>query len=157
MFPVRRYPFEVENSWYSAKADIVSFEPEELFGTKLRALLQRRKNRDLFDIHEGMKELSLYPDRLIACLEHYLNIEGVSIGRAAAEQRLLERLQRSLTEDVVPLLPVGVTFSEEDAVVAIERILQELVPRLRGESWRRSGEFIEAIRADRHPNFLRKR
>ena len=54
----RRYPFEVDSDWYSARTEIVSFEPEELFGTKLRALLQRRRNRDLFDLHEGLEQLS---------------------------------------------------------------------------------------------------
>jgi predicted nucleotidyltransferase component of viral defense system len=43
LYDLRNYPFEVENPWYAAKTEIVSFEPEELFGTKLRALLQRRK------------------------------------------------------------------------------------------------------------------
>lgn len=49
----RRYPFAVVSDWYSAQAELLSFEPEELFGTKLRALLQRRRSRDLFDLHHG--------------------------------------------------------------------------------------------------------
>lgn len=36
LYGVRAYPFAMENGWYSGKADIQSFEPEELFGTKLR-------------------------------------------------------------------------------------------------------------------------
>jgi hypothetical protein len=40
---VRRYPFAVESDWYCAKTEIAFLEPEELFGTKLRALLQRRR------------------------------------------------------------------------------------------------------------------
>ena len=154
-FPVRRYPFKVDSAWYSGKVDIVSFEPEELFGTKFRALLQRRKNRDLFDLSEGLKQLNMDSAKLIRCFEHYLGLEGVIIGRAAAEQRLLERLERSLTEDVVPLLPAGITFSDDEAVAAIERIWHDLVPRLRGEPWKLSGEFIDAIRVQRYPNFLR--
>lgn len=50
---VRRAPepdHAVENDWCSGETEIVSFVPEELFGTKLRALLQRRRNRDLFDL-----------------------------------------------------------------------------------------------------------
>lgn len=50
---IRHYPFVVESDWFSGKAVIASFEPEELFGTKLRALLQRRKSRDLFDTAGG--------------------------------------------------------------------------------------------------------
>jgi hypothetical protein len=41
----RTYPFAVHNGWYDGSTSLVSFEPEELFATKLRALLQRRKNR----------------------------------------------------------------------------------------------------------------
>jgi hypothetical protein len=47
------YPFVVEGDWYQANVQIASFTAEELFGTKLRALLQRRKNRDMFDLHYG--------------------------------------------------------------------------------------------------------
>lgn len=36
----KEYCYAVENSWYRARVPVVSFEPEELFGTKLRALLQ---------------------------------------------------------------------------------------------------------------------
>ena len=36
------------------------FTPEELFGTKLRALLQRRKNRDMFDLHYALERLASY-------------------------------------------------------------------------------------------------
>ncbi|HWJ36489.1 MAG TPA: nucleotidyl transferase AbiEii/AbiGii toxin family protein [Steroidobacteraceae bacterium] len=51
---LKKYPFAVDSSWYQGKADLASFEAEEIFGTKLRALLQRRKNRDLFDLNEGL-------------------------------------------------------------------------------------------------------
>ena len=155
VFPVRRYPFGVENAWYQGRTEIVSFEPEELFGTKLRALLQRRKNRDLFDLNEGLKQLNMDSAKLIRCFEHYLSLEGVTIGRAAAEQRLLERLEFSLTEDVAPMLPAGITFDDDEAVAAVGRVWTELVPRLHGDPWKLSDEYIEAVRAKRYPGFLR--
>lgn len=37
---------------------------------KLRALLQRRKNRDLFDLHHGLDQLAMDLDKLIACFDH---------------------------------------------------------------------------------------
>lgn len=57
------YPFELANGRHHAKTDIASFEPEELFGTKLRALLQRQQGRDLFDLNEGLKHLRRAPRR----------------------------------------------------------------------------------------------
>lgn len=76
LFGIKSYPFAVDSDWYRGKAEIASFEPEELFGTKLRALLQRRKNRDLFDLRHGLDRLALDPDKLMACFEHYLALEG---------------------------------------------------------------------------------
>jgi predicted nucleotidyltransferase component of viral defense system len=64
---LKSYPFAVDNDWYQAKAEIASFTPEELFGTKLRALLQRRKNRDMFDLHYALEQLSIDDDKLVAC------------------------------------------------------------------------------------------
>ena len=98
----KAFPFEMGSGWHQAKAEIVSFEPEEIFGTKLRALLQRHKNRDLFDLNQGLLQLDLKPDQLIACFQHYLVQEGHAISRANAEERMLKKLSQSLTEESRP-------------------------------------------------------
>ena len=154
---IRRYPFAVESSWYQGKTNVASFEPEELFGTKLRALLQRRKNRDLFDLNEGLKQLEMTPDKLIACFEHYLKLEGKPITRAAAEQRMLEKLTRSLTEDIGPLLSTGVRFNDDDAIDAFEKVWIELIIKIKGDAWKLTDKAIEELRQKRYPDLLRKR
>lgn len=110
LYGLRRYPFAIDSDWYRARAELVSYEPEELFGTKLRALLQRHKNRDLFDLDQGLLQSDLETNRVVAAFEHYLKLEDLTISRANAEERMLKKLNRSLTEDVVPLLPAGITF-----------------------------------------------
>jgi len=154
LYGIKKYPFEVDSSWYRAKTEIVSFEPEELFGTKLRALLQRRKNRDLFDLNEGLKQLSMNPDKLIACFEHYLAFDGKPITRAVAEQRMLEKLARSLTDDIAPLLPTGVTFTEDDAIDAFGKVWTELVTRIKGDPWKLTDKVVEELRRKKHPSLL---
>lgn len=148
------YPFAVENDWYGGKTEIVSFAPEELFSTKLRALLQRRKNRDLFDLHHGLDELALDTDKLIACFDHYLVLEGKPISRAIAEQRMLEKLTRSLTEDIAPLLPAGIRFDDGDAVLAFERVWRELIVRLKGDAWKLTGKALDELRGGKYPGLL---
>ncbi len=155
LYGIKPYPFEIEGSWYQAKTEIISFEPEELFGTKLRALLQRRKNRDLFDLHEGLKQLSMDTDKLITCFEHYLVLEGKPISRAIAEQRMLEKLRRSLTEDIAPLLPVGIRFDDDAAMDAFNHVWMELITRIKGESWKLSEQVIDDLRKERMPSLLR--
>jgi predicted nucleotidyltransferase component of viral defense system len=139
---IRSYPFALENDWYLGKADIQSFAPEELFGTKLRALLQRNKGRDLFDLHYGLEQLSLA-------------LEGKPISRAVAEQRMLEKLTRSLTEDIRPLLPTGVRFDDDVAVTAFEHVWKELISRIEGEPWKLTDKALDELRR-RRPGLLRR-
>jgi len=154
VYGVKAYPFVLNSRWHSARTSVLSFEPEELFGTKLRALLQRWKNRDLFDLYIGLKELPLDTARLMACFEHYLALEGRPITRANAEQRMLGKLSRSLTEDVSPLLPVGVQFDENAAVDAFSLVWRQLIARIEGSPWKSSGQVIEELRNGRIPNLL---
>ena len=153
---IRQYPFAVDSSWYQGKTNIASFEPEELFGTKLRALLQRRKNRDLFDLNEGLKQLAMSPEKLISCFDHYLKLEGKPITRAIAEQRMLEKLTRSLTEDIVPLLAAGGHFNDDDAIDAFETVWAELVVKIKGDTWKLTDQAIEELRQKKYPNLLKK-
>jgi len=155
LYDIKQYPFEIDSRWHQAKIEIASFEPEELFGTKLRALLQRRKNRDLFDLHEGLKQLSMDPDKLIACFVHYLALEGKPISRANAEQRMLEKLRRSLTEDIAPLLPAGVQFNDDDAMAAFNNVWTELIARIKGDPWKLSEQVIDDLRKEKMPDLLR--
>ena len=157
LYGLKDYRFGIEGSWHRAETTIRSFEPEELLGTKLRALLQRRKSRDLFDLNEGLRQLTIDPDKLIACFEHYLALQGTEISRAMAEQRMLEKLNRSLTEDIAPLLPAGVMFTDEHAIAAFEKIWFELIGRIKGEPWRLSERTIESIRKAKFPTFLDRR
>lgn len=48
--PPIEIPFGVENPWFTGEAAIPTFSREEMLATKLRALLQRNKGRDLFDL-----------------------------------------------------------------------------------------------------------
>lgn len=155
LYGVKKYPFEVNNGWYQASTEIISYEPEELFGTKLRALLQRRKNRDLFDLDRALTQLSMDCQKVIEAFHHYLSLQDLSITRAMAEQRMLEKLQRSLTEDITPLLPAGISFSEEDAIQAFGNVWRHLIILIPGEPWKLTEKAVEQLRDKNIPNLLR--
>lgn len=154
MYGIQLYPFELDNPWYAAKVNVTAFEPEEIFGSKLHALLQRRKNRDLFDMHEGLCRLSLDRDKVISCFTHYMMLEGNLISRAVAEQRMLQKLDSNLTDDIGPLLPVGAKYNYDDAVAAFNIVWRELIPRLEGDPWKLSEETIAKFRDKQVPNLL---
>jgi len=156
LYGLMAYPFLMENDWYSAEAEIVAFTPEELFGTKLRALPQRRKSRDLFDLYHGLDQVNLNLEKVIACFGHYLALEGKPISRALAEQRMLQKLTHSLTEDIEPLLPASIRFNEGDVVSAFERVWKELIIRIKGDAWKLTGKVVDELRAGRYPQLFSK-
>jgi predicted nucleotidyltransferase component of viral defense system len=65
------YPFEVESDWFSGKANIRTYSINELLGTKLRALYQRSKGRDLFDIDYSRQNINLNYEHIITCFKEY--------------------------------------------------------------------------------------
>ena len=46
----RNVRFDVVSPWHSGTAEALTYEPEELLGTKLRVLYQRKRGRHLFDL-----------------------------------------------------------------------------------------------------------
>jgi hypothetical protein len=83
-------------------------------------------------------------------------MDGKPITRAIAEQRMLEKLTRSLTEDIIPLLPPDIQFGDEEAIIAFETIWIEIIQKLPGEAWKLSAKAIEELRLKAHPNLLRR-
>jgi predicted nucleotidyltransferase component of viral defense system len=66
-------PFEVKSSWFNGECNLITYKLEELLGTKLRALYQRRKGRDLYDLWKALTTSNLNPDLLIKCYKEYMN------------------------------------------------------------------------------------
>jgi predicted nucleotidyltransferase component of viral defense system len=68
-----KIPFAVESSWFNGSCYITTYQLEELLGTKVRALYQRRKGRDLFDLHKAFaaKE-QLDIEKLVQCYLEYM-------------------------------------------------------------------------------------
>lgn len=147
-------PFAMDNPWHKAEVELATYTPDELFSTKLRALLQREKNRDLFDLHHGLDQLKLDPGQVVAGCEYYLAEQDLAISRANAEERMLKKLTRSLIEDIHPLLPPGVTFDEGTALRAFERVWRDLIARMKGEPWKLTEKALGELRAGKYPTLL---
>ena len=65
------FPFEIESEWFSGKAEIKTYNINELLGTKLRALYQRSKGRDLFDLDYSRRKIDLDIEQIILCFKEY--------------------------------------------------------------------------------------
>ena len=67
---------------------------------------------------------------------------------------MLKKLNQSLTEDIAPLLPAGVSFTDDDAIAAFGRVWGELIRRIPGDPWKSSQTVIDEIRKAKIPALL---
>ena len=134
-------PLEIENPWFSGKADISAFSREEMLATKLRALLQRDKGRDLYDLAHALEVFEdLNVDRIIEIFARYLGLSGQTISRAQAQERMFAKLANPrFLLDIRPLLPAAQAeaLTEESTAASFRRVFTILVDRLPGEPWGR--------------------
>lgn len=61
----------VDSPWFEGAADVPTFCASEMIATKIRALYQRSKSRDLFDLWLAFAELGIEPAEIAACFETY--------------------------------------------------------------------------------------
>jgi len=131
MNPVR---FGVTNPWFTGECDIGTFQVDELLATKLRALFQRRKGRDLFDLWLCIDQGLVDPQRLVDCFAQYMDREGHPVTRAQFEQNLHHKeADPTFLSDIRPLLRPGLAYDAEAAIAVVRRSLIELLP---GDPWR---------------------
>ncbi len=62
----------VASRWWSGEAPIPTFVLDEMMSTKLRALYQRRKGRDLFDLWLVLTSGEMTPAEIVGGLDHYM-------------------------------------------------------------------------------------
>lgn len=100
--PLIRIPYQVESSWFTGGADVLTFTIDEVLATKIRALFQRSKGRDLFDLWLAMTQLGVPASSIVKAFTPY-RPDGYTRGRA--EQNLREKLERrAFREDIRPLV-----------------------------------------------------
>lgn len=69
---LQKVPFEVQNSWFNGRCELTTYALEELVGTKLRALYQRKKGCDLFDLQMTLRSGKLDVSRVLECYNQYM-------------------------------------------------------------------------------------
>lgn len=123
-------PFKVDSSWFRGSCNITTYQLEELLGTKLRALYQRRKGRDLFDLHKAftLKE-SLHTGNLIKC---YLEYMKFSVGNSPSQKHFIDNMELKMKDseflgDITALIRPTEKYDQNDAY---EHITTELLMKL---------------------------
>ena len=142
---LKMHELSVDSLWFKGEAEIHVYQIEELLGTKLRALYQRRKGRDLFDLVASHNSSSLLNwDHIIKCFNVYMEKEGKRVTRAEFEENMYYKLQDPFfLNDITPLLSTQLSekYSPE---IGAELLNTTVFPRLSGETWKMPEESKKA-------------
>jgi len=131
-------PYSIENPWVSKEAQVTVYRLEELLATKLRALYQRKKGRDLCDLWLALEssEQNLSEEQIVHCFLRYMDHGNTQVARAQFERNLTAKLKDpAFLEDTVPLLATGRKY---DLNAAAELVLSRLVSQIPGNPWKGS-------------------
>lgn len=124
------FPFSVDSKWFKGSCHLTTYTLEELLGTKLRALYQRNKGRDLFDLYVAFnRTASLNTDLLIRCYREYM---AFSTDHPPGKREFILNLEAKITDPEFVGDTKGLLRSDEnyDPLTAYAIVKSELIDKI---------------------------
>jgi len=124
------FPFEVKSDWFTGSTSIRTYNINELLGTKFRALYQRSKGRDLFDLDYSRINIDLDYSQIIHCFREY--IQFATGNRPPSQKEFLLNIEEKennpdFTGDMEALLRSGIEYNQK---AAFEWLKKELIEKI---------------------------
>jgi len=89
--------FATESSWFNKSCRLTTYKIEELLGTKLRALYQRTKGRDLYDLYKAIISINdLDDEKVIHCYHQYMSFV---VDKLPTQKLFLKNLEEKMEDD----------------------------------------------------------
>jgi predicted nucleotidyltransferase component of viral defense system len=120
---------KINNGWVNEQCYISVYQPEEMLGTKLRALYQRKKGRDLFDLYFALTNMELKVHEILRCYKKYM---AFSVEKPPTKKQFLLNLEQKINDpeflgDIYVLLRPGVEYNQN---LAFELVRKELIDKM---------------------------
>lgn len=120
-------PYGVETRYFTGQTSVRTYSLEELLATKLRALYQRQKGRDLYDLWYAAHQRSVDLDQLVGLFSEYWMASGRDpLRRSDVAANIASKGRREVFADVLPLLVPGATY---DPATALAWFQETMLPR----------------------------
>jgi predicted nucleotidyltransferase component of viral defense system len=117
--------FSVQSSWFRGYCFLTTYKVEELLGTKIRALYQRRKGRDLYDLYQAFIKSKPDVETMLYCYRRYMEF---SVGKAPSQKEFLQNVELKLqdkyfTGDIVALIRPDEIYDHREAYELVKKAL----------------------------------
>ena len=121
--------FSVQSKWFEGDCLVAVYQLEELIATKLRALFQRRKGRDLFDIWYVFEKKLVDPDKVIEIFQEYCDRGGTPISRGTFFDNMEQKRDNIFFQtDMLALLPEGISWNFDQAFEFVQHTIISKIP-----------------------------
>jgi predicted nucleotidyltransferase component of viral defense system len=122
-------PLEVKSAWFDGQATIRTYNINELLGTKLWALYQRKKGRDLFDLDYSRRNTDLDLDKIIYCFNQYILTSNLQPpGQKEFMKNILKKEEDpGFAGDMEGILRSGIEYDQAEAFAWLR---SELISRI---------------------------
>lgn len=130
VFDLKKKTYKVNSLWFNGQCNITTYEFEELLGTKIRALYQRKKGRDLYDLFKALRLTdSLSKDKIIQVFLHYMKHEVTGIPSKASFLKNLEDKMKDpeFLGDTTALLRPDETYDPNEG---FDLVRKEIIERM---------------------------
>lgn len=121
--------FSVNTGWFKGSCNIQTYRLEEMIGTKVRALYQRRKGRDLYDLYKALTLANLNIEHVITCYDEYMKfvVDTPPTQKLFLQNLELKMKDREFLDDTISLLRVEEKYDSEKAFELIKTTLIALL------------------------------
>jgi predicted nucleotidyltransferase component of viral defense system len=121
--------FSVNTGWFKGSCNISTYHLEEMIGTKIRALYQRRKGRDLYDLYKALTMSNLNIEQVITCYREYMKfvVDNPPTQKQYLQNMELKIKDREFLDDTVSLLRVSEKYDFEKAYELIKTNILEKI------------------------------
>lgn len=109
---------------------ITTYQLNELLGTKLRALYQRKKGRDLFDLQVALDKAEISPDKVLECYNRYMEFV---VGKVPTYKQFVQNMELKLEDpeflaDTEGLLEGSYGFDPQRAYEMVKEAFIDKMP-----------------------------
>ena len=107
---------KIKSEWFSGECKITTYSIEELLSTKLRAMYQRKKGRDLFDIWYAYVKAKIDTDKVVKGFKEYLTKEDLYIKQDDYIENMNKKIEDSeFLGDTTALLRTDINYEHSSA------------------------------------------
>lgn len=118
---IQNLSYEINSPWFKGSSIIKCYALEELLGTKLRALYQRKKGRDLYDFWAVANEHQLDGKKIVECFKHYMPMSGNRLNKKDFVDNIKTKMKDGVfLSDMKSLLRPGIFYNANDAFKWVE-------------------------------------